>query len=183
MAIIEQLLSHLPEFYNTSEESTIYKLLYSIALELEINSSDINELMDFVQIDYSSGSYLDDLAKVFRIIRADNESDAVLRSRIKAFFQANVGGGTSDGIISALSNFTGVPEDNITLIETGDMTIAIQVGIEDDSDPEVIAQVASALAQSKAVGISTAGGAQFISADGLFRINISEINGEDIIIG
>jgi hypothetical protein len=152
-AIIYKLLEELPEFYNKDNNTTTYQFLYSLAQEFETTENNITELHNNVFVDTSTGIYLNDLAKLFRIRRDGGETDDSLRARIKAHWAGVGGGGTLASIKSALSNAFSVPQEFITINESEFMKLGIIISTNEEVPDNVIDAMNEMLKKSVAAGI------------------------------
>jgi hypothetical protein len=151
--IIHKLLDELPEYWNKSSSSNLYNFLYSIALEFEEYDTQIDNMEAEVQIDTSSGQYLNELGRMFRLSRNPNETDEQLRARIKAYWPGFSGGGTIDAFKATLNRVTGVPESDIEIVEVDFMKVAIILLLDDENDYNLATTIVNLLENIKASGV------------------------------
>ena len=151
--IIYKLLDELPEYWNKSENTTTYQFLYSIALELEVMETQIENMSSEIFVDTSTGNYLNELARLFRLSRKSNETDAQLRARVKSYWPGFSGGGTLDAFKATINRITDVPETDITLTEIDFMKVAIEIIFDSEEDYDLSEMLISAIEQIKAAGV------------------------------
>jgi hypothetical protein len=150
----DKLLDNLPQHMSKDEDSNNYKFLKSFDPSLMDVDTNINGLKNSVQLNTTRGSYLDDIGRLFGINRATGESNINYRSRIKAFFQANLGGGSKPNMKDALANSFGVDEEDITIIlNTEDSAIFhLEVLINQDVPLSVFDNALRIVDKTKAAG-------------------------------
>ena len=112
-----KILLKLPTFFKKGENDNNYKFINSLSSEYSTLSNQITNLKSEIQIDTATGTYLNELAKLFNITRNGGESDEDLRIRILSYWESNSGGGTKDSITTALSLATGVEKDKIIVTD------------------------------------------------------------------
>ena len=149
-----RMLDYLPDFYNKEDGSINYEFLLSVATEIDVLSSQADNLQIEIQIDTSTGNYLNDLARLFRLSRKPSETDIQFRARIKAYWPGFSGGGTIESIKATLNRITEVPESDITVTEIDFMKIAVDVILDSEEDYSLVSTIESTLQIIKAAGIA-----------------------------
>jgi len=151
--IVEKLLDEMAEYFDKSETSITYKILYSLAQELDDFTEQKTNLVSEIQIDTASGDFLDDLARLFRLSRKGAETDTELRSRIKSYWPGFSGGGTADAIKSTINKISGIDEDTITITDIVACKILIEVVFGSTEEIALKSTIADTLEQIKAAGV------------------------------
>jgi len=176
-----KILENLPGFYAQHSDSTNYKILNSIGVELDSFETEKLNLVSEIQIDTATGTYLDGIAALFRLIRQTNETDEELRARIKAHWQSNVGGGTVESIRTAISNVMGVSTSAVDISE-GDLKIGVKITVTDPDDWDLFSTAIDTANNTKAAGT-------FIVVDlepnyvitGIFTTGVSSAGMNDVV--
>lgn len=193
MGKTKDILNNFPSFLKINSDSNNYKLINSYGLELDSITSHNDNLLKTIQLSTSTGSNLDDIAKIFKLLRLDGENDSDLRDRIKAFWQGAIGGGTETSLINMLKLLLNIPESNITITEITALKIKIKVIIEDNTSD--IVKVKNIILRSKAAGtfiiidfdfnlnenLTTLDSYELLDTSNLFKISESEIEGDEIL--
>jgi hypothetical protein len=144
------ILNNFPTFLKKDSNSNNYKLINSYGIELDTIQIENDNLTEAIQLSTATNSNLEDIAKLFKLLRLDGENDSDLRDRIKAFWQGSIGGGTETSLINMLKLLLNIPESNITITDISANKIKIKVIIEDSTSN--IAKVTSIILRSKAAG-------------------------------
>ena len=150
--IIYKLLNELPEFYEKDETTTTYQYMYSLALEFEDVEDTIDDLNSAIFVDTSTGQYLNDLARLFRLSRKSDETDAELRSRIKGYWPGFSGGGTIDAFKQTVNRITGVSIANVDVNEIDFMKLVIDIVLDGTEQYTLIETIDEILQDIKAAG-------------------------------
>lgn len=114
----DRLVELFPDAYAASEkESTLYKLLDTIAAEFMSADEAVKNLLKSHWVDYASGKALDGLAAIYSINRrrledgSSEEPDNAFRLRLKSVVPLFTGGGTRRAVIGAVRSALGLPFD------------------------------------------------------------------------
>ena len=150
---IEKLLDILPSYWAKHAATNTYEFLFSLALELDVVDVQITNLNSEIFIDTSTGTYLNGLARIFRLSRKSGETDNQLRARTKAYWPGFSGGGTLDAFKSTLNRITEVPESEITITEIDFMKVAINVVFDSEDDYGLADTITDTIQLIKAAGI------------------------------
>jgi len=176
-----RILENLPTFYAKHSESTNYKIFNSIGNELDDQETQQTNLVSEIQIDTSTGSNLDGLGALFRLIRQSNETDVEFRARIKSHWQSNIGGGTVEAIRTAISNVMGVSTSAVDVTES-DLKIGVKVTVTNPDDWDLFQTAIDTANITKAAGT-------YISVDlepsyvitGIFTAGVSSVGMRDVV--
>lgn len=158
-----------------------YNLLYGLANEYYNLYLNINDGKQSIQLNTATGDDLDAIGKLFKLAREEGESDNVYRAKIKGYWGALTGGGTIDGIKNAISLFVDIDIDKVTITENN-LRITVEVDIDEDFDLALLDEIPPIVNLSKAAGVYYGEEIDAQSANGVFRTNLSYVNGEDKII-
>lgn len=181
MTTITNTLKRLPEHYAKETTSNNYKFLVSFTDVLDGVATDINTLENNLFISTSSGTYLDRKGMLFNIPR-DGLSDIDYRNKIIFLNASKIGGGTAEAIKFALINSLGLPESSIMVEDTNiSCVFSITITINESTDITIFSNILSIIDNSKAAGTYNRG-VSFESEDSVFRVNISTVNGGDVLL-
>ena len=128
MTKTSELLAGLPTFWLQDENSNNYKFFNSLDETLEELSTNITGLSNSIFISTASSTYLDDLAKIFNIIREDAETDADLRIRIEAFWANYNRGGLVSNLVSVFAAILNIEESEVDVIENENPGVVRLIG-------------------------------------------------------
>ena len=148
----EKILNYLPDFLEKGEGNN-YDFITSFDSEFQDLEDNITGLKESIQLSTSTGTYLDDIGKLFSLTRYSGETDSSYRERIKSFWQSRKGGGTATGIKEALYNLTNTPVSYITVADIDDMIIHVTVPINNFSSSSSAISVDNSVQETKAAGI------------------------------
>jgi len=150
----DKLLDNLPQHMAKDEDSNNYNFFKSLKSSLDNITININGTENSIQLNTATGAYLNAIGKLFSLNRTTNESDTNFRARIKAYFQANIGGGSKPNMKASLANSFGVSEDEITIvINTVDSGVFyIEVEINESIDMSVLDSALGIIERTKASG-------------------------------
>jgi len=109
------LTTYFPSWWDKS--NNLSNLFLSYSEEFEELYTNFTGLRTEIDLDTMSGSFLDAFAKLFKLARGDGETDASLRSKVKAYWQAITGGATPAGIINAIGLLIGIDTSLIDVDE------------------------------------------------------------------
>jgi len=116
--IREETLNELPGWQKDSLDSVTSSVIDAFASEGALLSTNIDAMHDAVFVDTATGSELDDLAEMFRIVRQSGETDASLRGRIKSYWAGFTGGGTTTAIEESLETALGLAPGTIVVTQS-----------------------------------------------------------------
>lgn len=171
----------LPEFWKRDETSGNYQIIKSLSSETVSIAQKLNHTYLQIMINTATGDYLNDIGKLFKLARKTGESDEDYRQRIKAYYQIFLAGGSNKGIRDALALLTDLTPDAIT-IEDGVRPLIFSIDISTDN-VDVISKlddIFNIINQAKAAGTYLEK-ITFSSLGLVFRVNLSEVNGEDLL--
>lgn len=178
--ITTKLLGHIPAFYDKDTNSNNYKFFVSFASEIEDLNSSIEDLKVAIQVTTATGQYLDDIGELFLLRRNGNESDRTYRTRILTYWKGFTGGGTFESIRQSILNTGLVDENSFSITEIRPLVFQINIGITEELDPDLINQILQIINNIKAAGMYVTT-TEYTSSNNMFRLNVSEVNGEDYI--
>jgi hypothetical protein len=178
--ILNVLLNYLPNHYKKESGSNNYQFLLSFAENFNSMLNQIIQLKNDIQISTATGNDLDDIGELFKLDRRPQESDDNYRSRILSYWSSLLGGGTKESISTSLSRLLDISQDSIT-ITSNYANMIIEIGVDEDTDTSLLNNIESTVTDIKAAGVGIQK-INFVSENEIFRINLSEINGEDTII-
>lgn len=168
----------IPTFYDRT--GNLKQLLDSLSEEYKTLYSNIDGLKEELNINTIDGTFLDDLGKLFRLSRLEGESDESYRAKIRSYWSVLTGGGTSEGIKSAIVLLVGVNEDDIT-ITSENLIIVVQITVG-DVNIVTLNNVPIIVNLAKAAGIYYDNKIKLLSKNMIFRSNLSEVNGGDTLL-
>ena len=185
----DKLLDNLPQHMTKDEDSNNYNFFKSLKSSLDNITININGTENSIQLNTATGAYLDAIGKLFSLNRTTNESDTNFRARIKAYFQANIGGGSKPNMKDALANSFGVPEENITVVisTVSSSIFHLEVLVTDTVPLEIFNNVLQIVDKTKAAGVyfdtSQGNGGVIIGGEQtIFMTQISKTNSEDKLL-
>jgi len=197
MAMIDQILSHLPSYWDKKTKSVTYQMLLAIAEELDNFIIEMNNLELSLYIDTAVGDELDDLGALFQLARRTGESDNDYRVRIKNARLSFIGGGTIPGLKDAFAASTGLPETQIDIVDEFDLKFLATITVYDMAEILLLPVAEETIWNSKAAGIYPIFAHNLVFNEGLnvadtititplstfdeFIIEVSEIEGTDVI--
>ena len=149
----DKILGYLPQHWVKDSGSNNYKFILSISTESDDIDVNIVGLETSIQLNTATGSYLDDIGLIFKLYRNDGESDDSFRSRIKAFFQANLGGGCEPNMVTALAGSLGLLETQVDVITDEANVFTIEITIDVTFDLSLLNNVSEIVERSKAAGM------------------------------
>ncbi len=152
---VHKILNRLPTWWSKEKDSQTEHLIKSFSEEFDSNFIEINNLHTEVYVETSSGKRLDELGKIFKLSRKPNETDSQFRTRIKAFWPGFSGGGTIPAIKSTVSKMTGIPEEDVSVIETTphNLKFRASIDINEEGDDLLIPTMRDVVWNIKAAGI------------------------------
>ena len=149
----ENVLMKVPSHWKIDEKSVNYKLLKSFAEELKVFDTNLSGLKAELFVDTATGSYLDDLGRMFKLGRYDEETDAEFRVRIKAYWPGFSGGGTLDSLKSTVNKITGVDTSKMTITEVDFMKFIFDVILDSPEDYPLADTIVELIWKVKAAGV------------------------------
>lgn len=152
-SILYELLDNLPEYMDKSEGKNIYNFIYSLSLSLETFNDNIDSLKSEIQIDTAQAQYLDDIGKLFTLLRKSDEVDASYRARIKTFISSYIGGGTIAALKQAVSDITDISTSEINVTEIDFMKVLLDVVLNTDELIASASTISDSVDNTKAAGI------------------------------
>jgi len=181
-----KILNNMPSFIKKDETDNNYKLVVSFNEDYTLIDNNITTLKNNLQISTATNSDLDKIGKLFKLVRSTNETDISFRSRIKAFFQSNLGGGSAPTLQSSLARSLNISEDDITITTVSENIFTISIAIDEDTDLTILNNIDIIVNKSKATGMyfkkAADGSIPIESKNNIFMINVSNVNGEDYIM-
>ena len=147
-----KILEYLPSFWDKEVNSRTYNIIKAFADEFDYWDLERLNLINEIRINSATGSYLNDIGKLYGLTRRSGETDSQYRARIKAFFPGYSGGGTKPGIKSALSSITEVPEVDITVSEFFDLKFKTSTLFDSEDDISKKQLIKDSLWDIKAAG-------------------------------
>lgn len=171
---LQKLLDNLPEFYSKDENTTTEQYMKSMALGLDDQNTQKDNMQDEVQIDTASAQYLDELGRIYRISRTPGETDTQFRARIKAYWPGFSGGGTIDAFKSTVNRITGISEDDVYVTEPDVMKVAVDTIYTEDT-LNVQSIVEETLGNIKAAGVFLTQSSTFNIEENLSLTDIIDI--------
>jgi hypothetical protein len=120
--IMQEVFENQPSWMDKTPGSANYGLVDALATEEALVSQNTDSLSNAVFIDTAQGQELDDLARMFNLVRKPAESDATFRGRIKSYWTGFTGGGTESSLKMSLASALGVPESSILLTQSESRT-------------------------------------------------------------
>lgn len=127
---IDRTIKKFPqEVYTRDPTSTLFNYLKSFTAEFELLDIEITGLLNAIQIDTATGTDLNTIGALFKIVRTSGETDDQLRSRIKSFVASFIGGGTVESLKSAMADILSVLPADITLVEFDDMKVRLEIDL------------------------------------------------------
>lgn len=148
-----KILNRLPHWWEKSDASVTTGIILSFVSEFDEVAAEIDNLHLEVFVDTATGVRLDELARIYKLLRNPGELDDVFRERIKAFLPGFTGGGTIQTIKSTINKVSGIPEDDVTIDEFGDMKIRVEVVIDSPEDMALIPTIKAAVWDIRAAGV------------------------------
>lgn len=144
-------------------------------------TSNFDGLSNEISINTTSGNFLDEFGKLFKLARTVGESDESYRLRIKSYFQAFSGGGSSEGMKNAISLITGYPTSSITVTDIAPLIFSVDISIGVETDIFTLGIFQPIIEQVKAAGTYNQA-INFVPLNDVFFINLSDANGDNLII-
>lgn len=197
MATIDDLLSHLPSFWDKETNSNTYGILLAIADELDDFSLEKDKLELSLKIDTAVGEEIDDIGALFKLTRRTGESDTDYRIRVKNARISFIGGGTIPGLKDAFAASTGMPESQLDITDEFDLKFLATITVNDMAEILLLPTAEDTILTSKAAGIGVLFAHNLIFNEELlvadtititplstfneFIIEVSEIEGTDVI--
>jgi hypothetical protein len=197
MATIDDILSHLPHYWDKKTQSVTYQMLLAIADELDAFKVEKDNLVLSIQIDTAVGTELDDIGELFKLARRTGESDTDYRVRIKNARLSFIGGGTIPGLKNAFEAATGLPQSQLDITDEFDLKFLATITVNDMAEILLLPIAEDTILASKAAGIGVLFAHNLIfhedlsvsdtititplSAFNEFIIEVSEIEGTDVI--
>ena len=117
MTKTNDILDNLPTYWKKDSTSKNYKFITSFDDNFQDVSDQTANLKLTIQLNTSTGQALTDLGAIFALNRNADESDNDYRARIKAYWPGFSGGGTIVSIKQTVNRMTGIPEDDVNVIE------------------------------------------------------------------
>jgi hypothetical protein len=150
MAKIDFILNNLPDLYDKSTDSNLYKLLSSFGTELDTFTDEMDKAKRSRFVDTATGSDLDKLGELINLRRFFNESDDNYRGRLKSKVPSFIGGGAISAIRQVIKNYLGVepsiiehyvPGDGHPFFDNGviaDSNIVVDSGLKVKANPGIV---------------------------------------------
>jgi len=176
----ERVIENIPSFYQRDTSSNNYRFIISYTSEIDKYLLEIAELKEGFQIDTAENGELDIIARNFNLRRQQSEDDDTFRQRIKSYLPSFSGEGRIGDLTNVISVITGLPEDTITIITTEDLIFVVNIAISDETNLDGINLINETIQKNKAAGTYLKG-TNFVSANDTFYINLSFVNGSDLI--
>lgn len=149
-----KILRRFPTWWKKDSDSNTYGLVKSFSDSFDAFSIQSYNMKDEIYVETATGTYLDDLAKLFKLSRKSGETDDQLRARIKAYWPGFSGGGTRDAIKTTVHKITGVPEDDVTVTDVPDeLKINVEVVIPDAETMALMPTIEDVIWDIKAAGV------------------------------
>lgn len=139
----------MPEFLR--EGYNAESINAAIAEELEISINFLDSTKDQIQISTATGNFLNDIASLFNLTRNMGESDDAFRARILSFISQSASSGSNFDIRNVISNFTGLPIDEIEVSDAGAGKILVETSVGNNF--ELANSIYDIVAKAKAAGI------------------------------
>lgn len=196
---VNKILRRFPSWWRRDTDSNTFGLIKSFSNEFDGFSTESNNMKLEMYVDTATGIYLDDLAKIFKLIRKPGETDTQLRARIKAYWPGFSGGGTKDAIISTINKMTGIPETDISVTDIPSLKILVEI-IYDPLYATLMTVIEETIWKIKAAGVypfllytliggdldealqvSDSVNISIVSPDAFFRWEVSDIEGGGIL--
>ncbi len=172
----------LPEFWSKdSKLTTNYQIITGLTIETSNFTKKVNETFFQLTVNTATGLALDELGRLFKLARKTGESDNSFRQRIRAYYQIFLAGGSNRGIREALALLTDLDVSAITI--TDDATpLIFSIDIATDNYDLILKleDIYDIVQLAKAAGTYLKQ-ITFSSLGLVFRVNLSEINGEDLV--
>jgi hypothetical protein len=150
---INKVLRRFPSWWKTDSDSNTYGLMDSFVYEFDSFATEMDNMKLELYVETATGTYLDELGKLFKLGRRSGETDAQFRARIKAYWPGFSGGGTEDAIKSTVNKITGVPVTNITVTDIPDsLKFEVDVVITDIATLALIPTIYDTIWAIKAAG-------------------------------
>lgn len=150
---LERLLGRFPDFYTKHGSGRLYGIMRAIDDELGYFVTEKGNLILSIQIDTAVGQELNDIGQLFLLTRRTGETDASYRARIKNARPSFTGGGTVDGLKSAFTASTGLPDTQITITDNFDLKFIAAITFYGASEIDFADEAIDAIYDSKAAGI------------------------------
>ncbi|NCD07117.1 MAG: hypothetical protein EOL97_13445 [Spirochaetia bacterium] len=179
--VTDKLINRLPNHYLKRNSSNNYKILYSIAQELASFKLQSNNLQDELHIDTASGTNLDRLGLLFKLLRNIGETDASYRNRIKAFWQGIISCGVESSILKSLSSLLNISLDKLSIKQEDTAIFSINIEIDENTNFLLFELIENDVNKTKALGTYYKKN-NYSSANNLFLVNFSTVNGENEIL-
>ena len=149
---IDLLLNSLPSWWAKESNSNTYQFLLSFAEEFDDFDTEMSNMHDEIFIDTSSGTYLNELGRMFRLARRTGETDTEFRARILAYWPGFSGGGTKPSIADTINRITGVALTDITTVE--DFPLKFRTSVDSTINyGDLIGTINDVIWQVKAAGV------------------------------
>ena len=121
-----RLLAYLPdEAYDKEIGSVNYGLMTAFAGSLNDAYDQNDSLHTQVGVNTATGTFLDELGRIFKIQRQSGETDTELRNRIKSFWVAFSGGGTADSIKNAVGSVLEIDPLLVSVVDIPDLKFMV----------------------------------------------------------
>ncbi len=117
----ERILENLPDFMPTEDSTNNYKFVHSFGTVFDELDDNVERLKSAIQLSTATGKSLDDIGRLFLLLRSGGESDEDFRVRILAFWQGYIKGGIKQSLIDTLKSLTGT--EDVTYDDTDDLII------------------------------------------------------------
>jgi len=134
--VTRELINRLTDVYDRTIGSNIHKTLYIPGEQIGIEQYLLMQAVNSHYIKCAYGESLDNLAGLLNLTRETGETDEQFRARILAKMPGYVGGGTRVSIKKAISEFLGISEDDVYVIDEylvtgnyGHFTVAIDIAV------------------------------------------------------
>ena len=169
----------IPTFYSRTDN--LYALLKSFAEEYGILYENIEGLIRVIDVDKATGSFLNDLGKLFNLSRGEDETDEQYRAKVKSYWSVLSGGGTPEGIKAAIVLLIGVDIDDV-IIMSADLIISVEIQITDNTNVASLNDVANVINLAKPAGVYYNNRVEITSKNNIFTTNLSSVNGPDTLL-
>lgn len=115
--MINEMLKILPTFWRKDSGSNVHKFFESFEQALKSGSNNITGLRNSVFLRTSTGTDLDDFAKLFGLTRESSETDSSFRIRIQNHWLSYNRGGLLGNMLITFSELLNIPISDIDVTE------------------------------------------------------------------
>ncbi len=130
MTTNKPIARQLHPIYQEGSNTTV--IVDSLVNQFTEFQNQITELKKAIQISTATGEYLDDIGKLFNLVREEGESDDSFRARIKSFWPGFSGSGTYEDLKAIINRIVGL--ENTTIEEIAPLKILLKFTVGEDID-------------------------------------------------